>query len=114
MTTENLQKMRTLIIDTIAKLEDSCIYLEIASQPIPPSESIGRLTRMEAIGEKSVNEAMHLNTKNRLERLKNALLRVDDGTFGICARCKEEIPLGRLEAVPESLICIPCAEKKKR
>ena len=113
MTDEALENIKKIIIKLISELEDSNLYLYEATQPIEPSVAIGRLTRMEAIGEKSVNEARQVNVKLRLEKLKNALSRIELGTYGMCIRCKEEIPEGRLQAVPESLICIPCAEKKK-
>ncbi len=114
MTQRELDKLRKLITSTITELQESDIYLEEATQPITPSVALGRLTRMEAIGEKSVNEARHIKVKQRLERLGNALNRIDEGSYGRCIRCGNEIPFGRLSAVPESLICVPCAEKKKR
>ncbi len=114
MTQRELDKLRKLITSTITELQESDIYLEEATQPIAPSVALGRLTRMEAIGEKSVNEARHIKVKQRLERLGNALNRIDEGSYGRCIRCGNEIPFGRLSAVPESLICVPCAEKKKR
>ncbi len=114
MTQRELDKLRKLITSTITELQESDIYLEEATQPIAPSVALGRLTRMEAIGEKSVNEARHIKVKQRLERLGNALNRIDEGSYGRCIRCGNEIPFGRLSAVPESLICIPCAEKNKR
>jgi DnaK suppressor protein len=112
MTIEELNTIQTLILQKIHEAEASDVYLEDATQPIEPSNSLGRLTRMEAIGEKSVNEAIHANTKIRLERLRNALERVEAGTYGICVRCKKEIALGRLMVIPEAVICISCAEKK--
>lgn len=113
MIDEALEKIKKIIIKLISELEGSNLYLDEATQPIEPSVAIGRLTRMEAIGEKSVNEARQVNVKLRLEKLKNALSRIESGTYGMCIRCKDEIPEGRLQAVPESLICVPCAEKKK-
>ncbi|MCK5736600.1 MAG: TraR/DksA C4-type zinc finger protein [Spirochaetaceae bacterium] len=113
MTSDELNKLRKLITETIAELKVSDIYLEDVTQPIAPSVALGRLTRMEAIGEKSVNEARHVRVKQRLERLDNALKRLENGSYGICVRCRKEIPFARLSAVPESLICVPCAEKKK-
>lgn len=113
MTSNELSELNNIILKSISELEDSNIYLDEATQPIEPSIAIGRLTRMEAIGEKSVNEARHINVKLRLEKLKNALNRMENGTYGICIRCKKEIPMGRLKAVPETLICVPCAEKKR-
>ncbi|MBI9099662.1 MAG: TraR/DksA C4-type zinc finger protein, partial [Spirochaetaceae bacterium] len=46
-------------------------------------------------------------------KLNNALKRIEQGSYGICIRCGKEIPMGRLQAVPEALICVPCADKKK-
>ena len=103
---------KELIEKLLIELQNSDSYLKEATRPIEPDIAIGRLTRMEAIGEKSVNEAMHVNVKKRIERLNNALDRIEKGSYGICIRCRKEIPAGRLEAVPESLICVPCAEKK--
>lgn len=114
MTNSEYSKLKMMMEELIKQLDDSNVYLEEATLPIEPSVAIGRLSRMEAIGEKSVNEARHVNVKLRLEKLKNALKRMDDGHYGMCVRCNEEIPYGRLQAVPETLICVPCAEKKKR
>jgi len=113
MTSNELDKLKKIITSTIGELQKSNLYLEEATQPIAPSVALGRLTRMEAIGEKSVNEARHIKVKQRLERLENALKRMVDGSYGTCIRCGKNIPFARLSAVPESLICVPCAEKKK-
>jgi RNA polymerase-binding transcription factor len=111
MTDSELDQLKKIILKTISELQESDSYLEEATQPIEPSVALGRLTRMEAIGEKSVNEAMHIQVKQRLERLINALDRIEKGTYGTCVRCQKEMPYGRLEAVPESLVCVPCLEK---
>ena len=111
MTGCELSKLKEIIEKTISDLEESNSYLEEATQPIEPSVALGRLTRMEAIGEKSVNEAMLIQVKQRLERLSNALDRIEKGTYGVCVRCQKDMPYGRLEAVPESLVCVPCLER---
>lgn len=113
MNQDQLDHYRHLIEGVLEELQDSDSYLREATLPIEPDIAIGRLTRMEAIGEKSVNEAMHANVKKRIERLNNALDRIEKGSYGICIRCQKDIPAGRLEAVPESLICVPCAERKR-
>jgi len=104
-----MSKFRQLLNESLDELYESIKYLTEASKPIAPSCALGRLTRMEAIGEKGVNEALLLKSKARLIRMENALKRLDDGSYGICVKCKKEIPTGRLEAVPEALICVKCS-----
>lgn len=43
--------------------------------------------------------------------VKRALARIEDGTYGECARCGGEIALARLEARPEAALCIDCARQ---
>jgi DnaK suppressor protein len=45
---------------------------------------------------------------NLLRQVKAALQRMDDGTFGICLHCEEEISSKRLNAVPWAAYCIHC------
>ncbi|MCK5671953.1 MAG: TraR/DksA C4-type zinc finger protein [Spirochaetales bacterium] len=109
MTASEIDKFRKLLNETLSELYESIKYLKEASKPIAPSCALGRLTRMEAIGEKGVNEAILSKSKARLIRLENAMNRIENGSYGICIKCKNEIPTGRLEAVPEALICVKCA-----
>ena len=45
--------------------------------------------------------------------VKRALTRIEDGTYGECVRCGEEIAVKRLEARPEAALCIECARKEQ-
>jgi DnaK suppressor protein len=40
--------------------------------------------------------------------IDQALLRIDEGSYGVCARCGEEISERRLEAMPTARYCAPC------
>ena len=111
MTNKELNELKALIISIMEDLNKSIGYLKEASKPIEPSSALGRLTRMEAIGEKGVNEAILSSSRARLIRLENALERMESGTYGLCVKCKEELPSGRLLAVPEALLCVSCAGK---
>jgi DnaK suppressor protein len=44
-------------------------------------------------------------------KIKEALARIDDGTFGICEECGEEISEDRLKARPVTTLCIQCKTK---
>ncbi|MCL7488400.1 MAG: TraR/DksA C4-type zinc finger protein [Desulfobulbaceae bacterium] len=83
-------------------------------KPIAPDNAIGRLSRMEAIGAKSINEASLTRAKTKLEQLKAVLADLDDPDFGICVQCDEPIPVGRIMLMPESRLCVRCAGKLEK
>lgn len=45
-----------------------------------------------------------------LKEVEAALKRLDEGTFGVCLRCEEEIPEKRLRALPWAAYCVSCQE----
>ncbi|MEJ7599713.1 MAG: TraR/DksA C4-type zinc finger protein [Kofleriaceae bacterium] len=52
--------------------------------------------------------------KSLLTKLDHALKKIDDGSFGICEICEEPIGKKRLEARPETSLCIKCKEDQER
>ena len=49
-----------------------------------------------------------------LQKIDRALGRIEDGTFGVCERCDEEISPKRLEARPVTTLCIRCKEEQEK
>ena len=52
--------------------------------------------------------------KTFLKKIERALVKIDEGTFGICEECEEPISIKRLEARPETTLCIRCKEDQER
>jgi DnaK suppressor protein len=48
-----------------------------------------------------------------INKIKAALERIDDGTYGICEECGEEISIPRLKARPVTTLCIECKNKQE-
>lgn len=46
--------------------------------------------------------------REKLHSIDEALLRIDDEEYGICEECEEEIPVGRLKAMPFTRHCVKC------
>jgi DnaK suppressor protein len=46
--------------------------------------------------------------REKLHAIDEALLRINEGEYGICEECEEEIPLGRLKAMPFARHCVKC------
>lgn len=51
--------------------------------------------------------------KGQLDEVDKALERIEEGTYGQCAQCGKEIPPARLEARPESTLCIDCKSRNR-
>jgi len=75
-------------------------------------QTVGRLSRMDALQV----QAMALETSRRrrieLQRIAAALERIDQGEFGFCLECGDEIAARRLELDPAAPLCIGCAAGK--
>lgn len=46
--------------------------------------------------------------REKIHSIDEALLRIDEGEYGICEECDEDIPLGRLKAMPFTRHCVKC------
>ncbi len=91
------------------KTSASILEYKELSRPIPPDSSIGRVSRMDAINNKSVLDAALRKAENKLKKLKIVQKEINNKNFGVCLRCQKQIPLARLIIIPESKKCVHCA-----
>tara|TARA_Y100001978_G_C23682451_1_gene429838 strand:- start:177 stop:506 length:330 start_codon:yes stop_codon:yes gene_type:complete len=82
-------------------------YKEL-TKPIKPENSIGRVSRMDAINNKSVMEESLRKLEAKYEKLKFIKTQTQNEDFGMCLKCKNQIPLGRIMIIPESRFCVKC------
>ncbi|CAN5464026.1 RNA polymerase-binding protein DksA [soil metagenome] len=86
----------------------------------PDSEKVARIQGIDdnfadsaaATAERSEMLALIDNARERLAEVDEALLRMDEGTYGECAECGKPIPEARLEARALSVRCVECAAKR--
>jgi len=111
MEADNKILLRKKILELIEKSKADIIDMEKNTQPVKPENSLGRISRMDAINNKSVMEAALRNKRGKLTKLKTAFSQIDDENFGICNSCKTEIQIKRLLYMPESSQCVRCASR---
>ncbi len=46
-----------------------------------------------------------------LEQIEGALVRIEDGLYGVCVECEAKIPKARLQVLPQTPHCVKCADK---
>jgi DnaK suppressor protein len=108
MTSNEKKKLIVIINSRISELKGEITELEELTKPIPLDAAIGRVSRMDAINNKTINEASLREKKKILQRLEKALDRTEEKDFGKCQRCGNDIPFGRLEYMPHTTRCVQC------
>jgi DnaK suppressor protein len=91
--------------ELLAGLEDAAG----STAPVSPDNSIGRLTRQEAMQTQQLNLEIRRRNQQRLQQVEAALRRLEQGSYGLCLRCEEPIAEARLRARPEATLCMECA-----
>ena len=109
MTENERKELKSKILSSITDTESDIKELEELTKPIAPENAIGRISRMDAINNKSINQAALTQARIKLDKLRFALDKCSEPEFGSCKRCRQPIPMGRLILMPESLFCVGCA-----
>lgn len=73
--------------------------------------SVGRLSRMDALQQQAMAVDNRRRARMTLKRIDAALLRCNDGSYGLCIDCDEPIASARLEFDPTTLRCFECASE---
>lgn len=109
MNKKDLKHVEEKIAEEISKTEASILHYKELTKPIAPENAIGRISRMDAINNKSVNEAALKQAEQKLKNLKIALSNINDTDFGLCFKCHSQIPIGRILLMPHTRYCVNCA-----
>ncbi|MCO6381893.1 TraR/DksA C4-type zinc finger protein [Oceanicola sp. 502str15] len=72
-------------------------------------QAVGRLSRMDALQSQAMAQAASRLRSAEERRVRAALARLDEGEFGYCTDCGEEIAPARLDQDPSVALCISCA-----
>lgn len=102
--TRQLEDAKALLIDQSFESKESRATVMLDQQ------SVGRLSRMDALQGQAMAKAEEDRRQLAIRRIDAALTRLDREEFGECLECGEWIALKRLEWDPTVLKCIQCAD----
>lgn len=107
----NYKALKKKLLTHHQEILDDTRTSEEFRQPVELDQtSVGRLSRMDALQD----QAMALETNRRrnieLQHIDAALKRMEDGSYGYCLSCDEDISNKRLEIDPTAAVCIDCAK----
>lgn len=109
MTKQELKNVKEKILQEIEKTKKSIADYREITKPISPENAIERISKMDAINNKSVAEAALRQAEWKLNNLLNVQDSFDEKDVGICLKCQKPIPIGRILLMPQSRYCVNCA-----
>lgn len=109
MNEEEALKVKEAIEQKITELHELIANLREATRPMGLDNSVGRLSRMDYINNKTIDEASLRKAESSLIGLERWLSVYGSDKFGKCTKCGNDINVNRLLLMPESSRCIRCA-----
>ena len=109
MNKEQIQDIINKIEEEIKKTSEHISEYKDMTIPEALDCAVGRVSRMDAINNKSVTLAALRQAEEKLKKLNYVLSQVHKDNFGSCTRCGKPIPIGRIILMPESVHCVNCA-----
>jgi DnaK suppressor protein len=110
LTPEQEAEIRVELERSLARLESSMKSSRRASRPVKLDQTaVGRLSRIDAIQNQEMSKGLQERGQAKSAQLREALRRLDDGTFGECEGCDGPIEFARLLVFPETRVCASCA-----
>jgi DnaK suppressor protein len=90
--------------DLLGQVERKKLYSkEVGEDGIPDSGDVAAYSYS-----KEVLMGLGENERTKLRLVEEALAKIDEGTYGVCERCEEPIPVKRLELLPFTRYCVQC------
>lgn len=108
---EELKDIESRINIEIESTQKTVEKFREITKPIAPENSIGRVSRMDAINNKGVNDSTLNMAELKLKNLEIAITKINETDFGKCRRCNNQIPIGRILLLPQVTICVNCASR---
>ena len=107
----DINALRQSIMDEIAELDRLRRQAHESRAPVAlDQQSVGRLSRMDAMQQQAMHIANDARRQQRHMALLAALKRMDAGDYGYCHQCDEMIGAGRLAIDPAVTLCVHCTQ----
>ena len=113
MDTTQIEFFRTVLVQRLNELLNQANHtmFELASQNFQEIESIDQASV-------EIDQSFKLRIRSResllIKKIRQALDRIENNTYGICESCGEAISIKRLEARPVTAKCIDCKEEEEK
>lgn len=120
MTPQEIKKLRNILLREIKILKVELGRIATQNPSVKddyqvhfhkPDQSDTLDEKARSITDYEEERAVEQNLELRLREAKDTLKKIDDGTYGICEKCRSSIDQKRLKVVPVAKFCFDCAKK---
>ena len=112
MNNKKLQYFKKVLTEQLKMLQDKSSQTRVTT--LAESEQISDFTDQATL-ESDIDMNIHIKERDSklIIKIKQALERIENGTYGICDQCEEEISEKRLNARPVTTVCIDCKREQE-
>ena len=104
------RKLLEMRRDLLGQVERKKLYSkEVGEDGIPDSGDVAAYSYS-----KEVLMGLGENERTKLRLVEEALTKIEEGTYGVCERCEEAIPVKRLELLPFTRYCVQCQSELEK
>ena len=104
-----VEELRAELDRQLRRLQKSMKITDEALKTVELDQTaVGRLSRMDSLQNQALSAGLREREAARLGQIVEALKRLEDGAYGLCATCGGAIPFERLFVFPEAPECAAC------
>lgn len=107
-----LEYFKNIILERISEFNGYSKYTKYLPGPVDHPVELVDQAAVET--DRKLFVTLQKRQDHQIRELKDALKRIEDGTYGICMECEEEIPVQRLMARPTTRLCVECQETREK
>lgn len=111
MESGTLAAYRQRLLTMQEQLTQRIFQTEESMYAMDADRDIERTDRVQEEAAEVALTALDEQGRREIEEIRAALGRIDEGTYGVCAACGEDISPARLSAMPMARRCVPCQER---
>jgi DnaK suppressor protein len=116
-TKAEIERFKQALLKRRAVLNGSVNKMQEAALNKDRDETSGDFNHMADLGTDNFDQEFTLglieNEEDELRAINEALVKIEEGTYGLCESCGGRVPKARLKALPFAHLCVKCKEKEE-
>jgi RNA polymerase-binding protein DksA len=114
LTKEDIEKFKDKLLKEKLQILSDVLGEELALKYFFSQVEGDIADRAQDLYENQVLASLSGLQRETIDKINEALRRIEEGTYGKCASCGADIEIERLEAIPYAILCSACSKKEEK